>query len=85
MPILIFGKKKSKLLCDADLCLDIEDNKILYETEKNIYGMKLKHTNCLSSLSSGDLLINNFKIEQIGIVFWNYISNHGWLPWLFWI
>ena len=50
------------LECDADLCLDIEDGRLLYTSKKDIYGVKIKHSNCVSSVIGGDMIENKFEV-----------------------
>ena len=55
--------KWTTLECDADLCLDIEDGKLLYTSKKDIYGVKIKHSNCISSVIGGDMIENKFEVS----------------------
>ena len=57
------------LKCDADLCLDIEDGKIIYTSKKDIYGLKFKHNNCLGSIIGGELKNNKFNIQKTEKIF----------------
>ena len=57
------------LNCDADLCLDIDDNKIIYTTQKTIHGFKIKHTDCLGTIISGEVQEYQFKIQKTDTMF----------------
>ena len=47
--------------CNADLCLDIEGNKIIYTSKKDVHGFKIKHNGCLGSIINGELIEYKFK------------------------
>ncbi|MAP62142.1 MAG: hypothetical protein CMF82_04240, partial [Candidatus Marinimicrobia bacterium] len=59
-----------KIKCKTDLCLDIkEENKLIFNSKKDIYGIKLKHLDCLPEINGGELLKNQFSIEKTSTTF----------------
>ena len=70
-PLSLYSSESQwgNLSCDADLCLDIEDNKIIYNTKKTIHGLKIKHAGCLGSIISGAVQNYEFKIDKTNKVF----------------
>ena len=66
-----------EIKCKTDLCLDIkEENKLIFNSKKDIYGIKLKHLDCLPEINGGELLKNQFSIEKTSTTFQaNYDKN----------
>ena len=59
-----------KIKCKTDVCLDIkEENKLIFNSKKDIYGIKLKHLDCLPEINGGELLKNQFSIEKTSTTF----------------
>ena len=59
-----------KLKCNTDLCLDIKDeNKLVYNSKKGIYGIKLKHLDCIPNIIGGELAEYQFSIDRTAKTF----------------
>ena len=60
--------KNSK--CKTDLCLDIKDEtKLVYKSKKSLYGVKLKHLDCIPNIIGGEIINYEFSIDKTSNTF----------------